>query len=288
MTIFDRVITAKALKEREDFEGGNSWYVENVIPKGTLCYMIGTEKSYKSTTMLDMALAISTGKPFLGEKTTESKVLYIQPENTAVVEHMRLKQTNRESNDNLHMLMYQFQIDNLDHMRGLYKYIRDNEIKVVVLDNLKDLLSTPEALNDMTTANNIIKRINAMKMDFGDVTFIITHHTSKQRLEQSLTEKDFRVLPSMGLGSSAWSASYEVCLTLSPKRGKKDQYSYLSVFARNFMYRKAIAVGYVGNQFTYILPDYPKPHEIAKEEEKTGETFLEVAKEEGKLIETDD
>ena len=93
MSVFDNVITARELEEREDFDGSNSWYVENVIPKGTLCYLIGTEKSYKSTTVLDMALAIADGKDFIGEKTTKAKVLYIQPENTAIIEHMRLKQT---------------------------------------------------------------------------------------------------------------------------------------------------------------------------------------------------
>lgn len=281
MSIFDNVTTARELEEREDFDGSNSWYVENVIPKGTLCYLIGTEKSYKSTTVLDMALAIADGKEFIGEKTTKAKVLYIQPENTAIIEHMRLKQTNRKTNDNLHMIMYQFQIDNLDNMRELYKYIRDNDIKVVILDNLKDLLSSQDALNDMTAANAIIKRINRMKMEFQDVTFIITHHTSKQRLEQSLTEKDFRVLPSMGLGSSAWSASYEVCLTLSPKKGKNGQYSYLSVYARNFVYKKAVAMGYVGDQFTYIIDDEEKakkPKPITDEEDKTGVEFIELSR----------
>lgn len=288
--IFDRATTAKVLKERQDFAGGESWYVDNMIPKGALCYMIGTEKSFKSTTMLDLALAISSGTNFMGEETHKAPVLYIQPENTAVIEHMRLKQTSKESTDNLHMLMYQFQLDDNGHLNSLYAYIRDNDIKVVVLDNLKDLLSTPEALNDMTTANAIIKKINRMKMDFGDVTFIITHHTSKQRLEQSLTEKDFRVLPSMGLGSSAWSASYEVCLTLSPKKGKTSQYSYLNVYARNFMYNKAIAVGYIGEEFVHWSTDgqMNKPPEMVKEESRTGEQFIEILKEEGKVTEIND
>lgn len=295
--LMKRVTTAKALKERKDFESGAAWYVENIIPKGTLCYLIGTEKSYKSTTMLDMALAISSGQQFLQEKTTQAKVLYIQPENTAVVEHMRLKQTARESTDNLHMLMYQFRIDDIEHMRFLYRYIKENDIKVIVLDNLKDLISTPEALNDMTTANRIIQQINKLKMLFEDVTFIITHHTSKARLEQSLTEKDFRVLPSMGLGSSAWSASYEVCITLSPKRGKNSQFSYLSVFARNFMYNKPIAVGYVADQFTYILQgenedgekevkryaSEPKP----KEPDGVSQEFLDELVKSGKVKEVD-
>lgn len=281
--LFERIVTAKSLKEREDFNGQEAWYVENVIPKGTLCYMIGTEKSFKSTTMLDLALAISSGSTFIGEVTNQAKVLYIQPENTAIVEHMRLKQTSRESTDNLHMLMYQFQLDNVNHMRDLYRYIRDNEIKVVILDNLKDLLSSQDALNDMTTANAIIKKINRMKTDFQDVTFIITHHTSKQRLEQSLSEKDFYVLPSMGLGSSAWSASYEVCLTLSPKRGHDSQYSVLTVFARNFTYKKRVYMGYVADQFTYILPNSGEKKEVSAEEAKQ---FLEDLDNQGKLTKT--
>lgn len=282
-SIFNRVTTAKQLKEREEFGGAQAWYVENVIPKGTLCYMIGTEKSFKSTTMLDMALAISSGAEFLGEHTEQAKVLYVQPENTAIVEHMRLCQSQRESTDNLHMLMYQFQIDDTEHLRGLYRYIREHEIKVVILDNLKDLLSSQEALNDMTTANDIIKKINRMKMDFEDVTFIITHHTSKARLEQSLTDKDFYVLPSMGLGSSAWSASYEVCLTLSPKKGKDNNYSVLNVFARNFQYKRRIYAGYVGDTFTYIYPD-----ENGNKTVEEAKDFLDNLKLAGKVTEIND
>lgn len=283
--IFDRITTAKELKGRDDFADGASWYVENIIPRGTLCYMIGTEKSYKSTTMLDMALAISSGDKFMNEQTHEAEVLYIQPENTSIVEHMRLKQANKESTDKLHMLMYQFQIDDNNHLNSLYMYIKEHNIKVVILDNLKDLLSTPEALNDMTTANAIIKKINKMKMDFQDVTFIITHHTSKARLEQSLSEKDFRVIPSMGLGSSAWSASYEVCMTLSPKKGKSGQYSYLSVYARNFVYNKPVAVGYVGDTFTYITsPEEKKAHREEVEENE----LIKALKEQGKVTEVND
>lgn len=299
MNIFDRVTTAKALKEREDFGGSQAWYVENVIPKGTLCYMIGTEKSFKSTTMLDLALSISSGSDWLGEHTEQAKVLYIQPENTAIVEHMRLNHSQRESTDNLHMLMYQFQIDDTDQLRGLYRYIREHDIKVVILDNLKDLLSSQDALNDMTTANDIIKKINKMKMDFQDVTFIITHHTSKARLEQSYTDKDFTVLPSMGLGSSAWSASYEVCLTLSPKKGKQGNYSVLTVFARNFQYKKRVCVGYVADTFTYIFPDEIErkknnPKQINDLEEETGDiqeetkALVTALKQENKITITED
>lgn len=62
--LFERVITAKELQEKEDFKGGNEWLIEHLIPRGQAGLTIAPQKSFKSSTTLQMALSVAKGVPF--------------------------------------------------------------------------------------------------------------------------------------------------------------------------------------------------------------------------------
>lgn len=296
--LFKRVITAKELQEKEDFKGGNEWLIEHLIPRGQAGLTIAPQKSFKSSTTLQMALSVAKGVPFGYFKTKKANVLIIDNEDTDFVLHQRLKAYN-DVPDNLHFITGGiFKLDNTNHMNGLYKFIKDNNIKFVILDNLKDMLTDRNTLNDMSSMNDVLNNITRLKLLLNDVTFLLIAHARKDTNNQSLEEKSFRVRSTHALGSSAIGAWFEFCLCLSPKMGKNSKYSILTVEARNYAYDKEVCLGYVGEQFQIIDPTGNKPKEILEEEQKEGEEYeetkneaeslLTVLKQNGKLKEIND
>lgn len=300
--IFERAVSANYLRTQEKFSEANSWLVENILPVGQAGLVVAPSKSFKSSMTLNMAIAVSQGKEFAGLKTKKGNVLIIDQEDTDYVLHQRLNgYDDDEQLEGLHFLTGgMFRLDNDNHMNRLYTFIKENDIKLVILDNLKDLLSNEDTLNDMSRMNNVLNKITRLKLMLNDVTFILIAHARKSVADDSLDNKEFRVRSTHALGSSAIGSWFEFCLTMSPKLGKHSRYSIMSVEARNFAFNKELYFGYVADKFLMIDPTNKAPEpdsemveeakketpkEITKDDAKT---FLELAKDEGKVNEIDD
>lgn len=299
MNLFEKVITAVELKTEDRFSEENSWLVENIVPVGQAGLVVAPSKSFKSSVTLNMAIAVAQGKEFAGLKTKQSNVLIIANEDTPHVLHQRLNGYD-DMVDGLNFLTGGlFRLDNSDHMNSLYAYILQNDIKLVVFDNLKDMLSTPDTLNDMSKMNDVLNNITKLKLIFEDVTFMLVAHARKSVADDSLDNKEFRVRSTHALGSSALGAWFEFCLDLSPKIGKHSKYSILSVEGRNFAFDRELYFGYIADKFLMIDPSKKEPEpdtelvEEVKQEtpiettKESAQAFLDLAKEQGKVIEND-
>lgn len=300
--VFERVITATDLKTQDKFSEENSWLVENIVPVGQAGLVVAPSKSFKSSVTLNMAISIVQGKEFAGLKTKKGNVLIIANEDTPFVLHQRLNGYEDEM-DGLNFLTGGvFKLDRADHMNSLYAYILQNDIKLVIFDNLKDMLSSPDTLNDMTRMNDVLYNITKLKLIFEDVTFMLIAHARKSVADDSLDNKEFRVRSTHALGSSALGAWFEFCLDLSPKLGKHSRYSILSVEARNFAFDKELYFGYVADKFLMLDPSKDKKEkepdselveEVKKETpeevtEDSAKAFMDVLKDNGKLDEIED
>lgn len=298
--VFSRIISATELKTNDRFSEGNSWLVEGIVPVGQAGLVVAPSKSFKSSVTLNMAIAIARGEEFAGCKTKKGNVLIIANEDTPHVLHQRLNGYDEEMEGLYFLTGGLFKLDNDNHMNSLYRYIKQNDIKLVIFDNLKDMLSTPDTLNDMTRMNDVLKRITDLKLIFEDVTFMLIAHARKSVADESMDNKDFRVRSTHALGSSALGAWFEFCLDLSPKIGKHSKYSILSVEARNFAFDKELYFGYVADKFLMIDPTKKEPEpdtelvEKVKEEtpvettEEDAIAFLDLAKDKGVVNEIDD
>lgn len=285
MTIFNKVMSSKEIVENEEFEQ-TQWLVDDLIPRGQAGLIVAPPKAMKSSLSMDIAQAVSNGSKVMEHQARQANVLIIQNENNVLTERQRLLQGDREVNDNLFFLHGGvFKLDNVDHMRDLTNYIREKEIKLVIIDPLKDCLSSDEILNNMQEMNRVLMRITQMKLFLEDVSFILVAHAVKSTTERSITEKDFRVIPENALGSTAIPSWYEFCFTMSPKRGKSGMYSIIRLSARNFAYNKEIACGYIGDKFSYILPESEKKDH---REEVEANELIKALKEEGKVTEVND
>lgn len=299
MNLFEKVITAVELKTEDRFSEENSWLVENIVPVEQAGLVVAPSKSFKSSVTLNMAIAVAQGKEFAGLKTKKSNVLIIANEDTPHVLHQRLNSYD-DMVDGLNFLTGGlFRLDNSDHMNSLYAYILQNNIKLVVFDNLKDMLSTPDTLNDMSKMNDVLNNITKLKLIFEDVTFMLVAHARKSVADDSLDNKEFRVRSTHALGSSALGAWFEFCLDLSPKIGKHSKYSILSVEGRNFAFDRELYFGYMADKFLMIDPTKKEPEPDTELVEKvkaetplettkeSAQAFLDLAKEQGKVTENE-
>lgn len=72
-----------------------AWLVRNIWAKGSVGFIAGQPKSYKSYIALDMALSVATGTPFLNDQqfsTVPGKVLYLQEEDSLPIVLHRAEQ----------------------------------------------------------------------------------------------------------------------------------------------------------------------------------------------------
>lgn len=57
-----------------------TWLVKDIFPRDTVGLIVGESQAGKSFLAIDLAVAISEGRPFLGHETTQGGVLYIATE----------------------------------------------------------------------------------------------------------------------------------------------------------------------------------------------------------------
>jgi len=280
LTIFNNVQTARHLQNREDLKHlEDDWLIDGLVPASQAGILVAPMKSYKSSMAMQIALDVSQGLPFFGFKTKQSKTLYIDNEDTDRELNKRLRHKEKAPDD-LHFLTGgQFLLDNVEHMRELSVYIKANDIKFVVFDNLMTMLRNRDVIYS-ADFQPMLKRITQMKLFFQDVTFLLIAHANKSTYASSMNEQSYIVNPADALGGSELTAWAEYMLMLSPKQGKHSKYSKLTVEARGYTFDDDLNFSYVDDVFTCVNKTKKDlPHEINKETEQTGEHFLESIKE---------
>lgn len=285
-TLFDKVQTARHLQTREDLSHiEDDWIIDGLIPTAQAGVLIAPMKSMKSSVTMQMAEDVSRGRDFFGLKTKKVKTLILDNEDTDRELNKRLRNKGEASEDLYFLTGGEFKLDNHYHMQLLSKFIKDNEIKFVIFDNLMTMFPKSKLYTDDFGA--MLDKITAMKLFFQDVTFIMVAHANKAVYAQSMREKNFEVNPAEALGGSELTAWAEFMLVLSPKQGKHHKYSKLSVEARGYSFEESMNFAYVNDIFVCKRDDDKRdlPPEMVQEEAKTGEQFMEILKEEGKVTE---
>ena len=296
MNLFDKVQTARHLQTREDLSHiEDDWIIEGLIPTAQAGVLIAPMKSMKSSVTMQMAEDVSTGNHFFGLKTKQVKTLILDNEDTDRELNKRLR-NKREASDDLYFLTGgEFKLDNHYHMQLLSKFIKDNNIKFVIFDNLMTMFPKSKLYTDEFGA--MLDKITTMKLFFQDVTFIIVAHANKAVYAQSMREKSFEVNPAEALGGSELTAWAEFMLILSPKQGNHHKYSKLTVEARGYQFEDDLNFAYVDSVFTCVNKSKKEPDSELVEEVKkqtplevtkeSAQAFLDLVKEQGKVIEND-
>ena len=158
------------------------WLAYPVVPKGRLISLYGPAKVGKSLFVLELAASVATGRDFLGQPTTKSRVLYIDRENDPYRDVLeRLKQmgfTAEELDGNLFYLSYP-SIDDFDTQSGaktILNWVDNHEIDFVVVDTISRFIHGKENEND--TWREVYK-LTGQELKKRGTTFLRIDHSGK-------------------------------------------------------------------------------------------------------------
>lgn len=160
------------------------WLVEGVLPdKGMIC-LSGMPSSYKSWFGFYLALCVMKGKTILEEplqgrpgwKTDKGAVLFIDKENIEkqIQERMKMLGAGAEMK-NCYFAQGNFSTENLHSVAEIVKFVKENKIRLVVIDSLIRIHSRNE--NDAVEMNKVFERLAEIQHAGAAVLYL--HHLRK-------------------------------------------------------------------------------------------------------------
>jgi archaellum biogenesis ATPase FlaH len=190
------------------------------LPVGGQCLLVGEDGIGKTFLAMQLIEALVTGSDFLGYPAQESRVALVEVD---MGDRLTLERVQEMKLDQSNFLVSVGALDKsitqTGHTEDWVSEINDFKPEVIVFDSLRELHTLDENSSDTPP-----KVYMACRKLFGeDKTFIFVHHTRKASREQNGLNthagQDYR-------GSSAWRASVDVEIMLSPIRAGQVQISF--------------------------------------------------------------
>jgi RecA-family ATPase len=189
--------------------GGNgvSWLVSDWLPDASITFLISPPESYKTWILLDLAVSVSAGVPFLGSYPVNSTgpTLIIQQEDShsgltdrlALIVEQKLGLNAKIEGDNwqvpsmpdLPIYIHpsrMLRFDNKKVIEELEKQIETIKPKVIMIDPLYSTTSSTD--NYMSDLANQMMVLKAWRDKYG-CSFVIAHH-SKKNLDPDSTARE--------------------------------------------------------------------------------------------------
>lgn len=191
-----------------------TFLVDGILALGHLLFLAGRPKSGKSWLVLQLAMAIDRGLPFLGRTTRPGRVLYIALEDGARRVYQRSKTLKWQPKQ----AAVTFQIANFDidglpgpgleqiEMAALDGY------DLIIVDTLIASLSGNVRENDNGQMGAIVNRLAKIAHDT-NTAVVVVHHTRK-----GAADDIFDLLR----GAGALRGGYDVGLLLERKQGERE------------------------------------------------------------------
>ncbi len=212
-------ITADQLLGQKLSEPG--WAVPGFVPQG-FSILGGKMKQGKSWMALSLALAVASGKPFLGQAPTcKGPVLYLALEDSMVRLQQRLKTLLGDDAPppDLHLQNLWATADN-GGLERLERWLQQNTMaRLVIIDVLQKFRASRKQSNDLYgddyAACSALKRLG----DKYGVAILVLHHLSKRDCDDP-----FEALT----GTVGISGAADGLMVLERKRGKDDAVLHLT------------------------------------------------------------
>lgn len=194
------------INDVKEGEHGEEWLIEGLWEYDSVGLIVAPPKSYKSTLITNMAVAVASGKPFDGRKVIQGGVLILQGENSLVAEKSRL--LNIAGTTDLPIYYVQSSI-NLDNIEVLKRTIIENSIKMLVIDPLYLLFGSGN-MNHQVDVTPKLRTLTELRKETG-CSIILVHHTRKTDGSSELSTSDIN-------GSGFFEGWYESLIMLQPPR----------------------------------------------------------------------
>lgn len=194
------------INDVQEGEHGEEWLIEGLWEYDSVGLIVAPPKSYKSTLITNMAVAVASGKPFDGRKVIQGGVLILQGENSLVAEKSRMM--NIAGTTDLPIYYVQSSI-NLDNIEVLKRTIIENSIKMLVIDPLYLLFGSGN-MNHQVDVTPKLRTLTELRKETG-CSIILVHHTRKTDGSSDLSTGDIN-------GSGFFEGWYESLIMLQPPR----------------------------------------------------------------------
>lgn len=203
--------TFDLLKMRDYVKGygseGASWLVQDWLPDKSITFLVSPPESYKTWILLDLAVSISTGLPFLGQakvnKTGAAMIIQQEDSHGGLTERLALIAEQKMGvTANLGKDMWQIpcipdlpiyihpsrmlRFDNEKVLKELEEQIKLIKPKVILIDPLYSTTSGVD--NYMADLANQMMILKTWRDKYG-CSFVISHH-SKKNLDPDSTARE--------------------------------------------------------------------------------------------------
>ncbi len=227
--------------------------IEDMVPKG-LTVLAGSPKSCKSWMALDMALAITEGRSFLGKATRICEVLYLALEDTEKRLHDRLT-TLEESNRRLHLATQCSKLDE-GFMTQINDFITEvPSVKLIIVDTFQKIRGNDASSSNSNQYGREYSELSKLKelADRNSIAILIIHHLRKLK-DKNDPLNDI-------LGSAAMSGVADSILILKKERTRTNG-ELLSVGRDSPQWKMRM----IFENYRWKVMEYETEEEMAKKE----------------------
>ena len=214
------------------------WYIDGLIPRGAVVLLTAPPGLWKTWLAMHIGLVIAKGENFLGRKSSEATVYYIDKENPKSLIANRLKKLGTDENLKFWGYWSEIEPPNLDKLATYKTLAKDNTI--LTFDSLIRFHSGDE--NSSQDMSKVMGALRSLTKD--GATVIGLHHKGKS---------DFAYR-----GSSDILGAVDICYTLEKE---KENLLKLSCRAKNRLTQEFdlfIEIKETEGRLSFCLADSPK------------------------------
>ena len=211
------------------------YLVNEILPKSGLVMVGAPPKSFKSWFCIDAGICVASGSDFLGFKTMQTAVLYLDLESTKRRPRERIIKITSAAPNNFHIITAEQPVDKIGE--GLEEQLADQlavhpDIGLIIIDVFKCV--RPAQKRGVNDYDRDYADLGSLKKfaDSNGVCILVVHHTRKMKDP----DDPFNELA----GSTAVFGALDAALVISKKR-REDKEAVLHITGRD-MDSKALSV----------------------------------------------
>lgn len=258
------------------------YLVDQLIPRGTLCSLVGESDTGKSSLLRQLALSVAYGdETFIGFKLNDKcrNVVYVSTEDGEMGTSVWLNKHLGEDiidNEVLSKLKFLFITENL--YENIRKVICENCVDLLIIDSYADIFEG--SMNDANIVRSFLTKYNDLANQYG-ITIIFLHHTKKSSEGMKPNKNNI-------LGSQGFEAKMRSVMMLT-KDDNDSSLRHLCVVKNNYMPEKDKNRSYVirfndhlafeatGDRVDFDDLDKPEYLGKAKELLADGKSYREIS-----------
>ena len=212
--------------------------VDKLIPKGTLCALVGESDTGKSSLLRQLALSLVYGdSDFLGFKLKEScrNVVYVSTEDGEMATSVWLNKYFGEEiakDDRLSKLKYVYNTEGI--IKNLREVVSTNCVDLIIIDSYADLFTG--SMNNSNEVRCFLNMYNNIANEFG-VTVVFLHHTKKASAGMVPNKNSI-------LGSQGFEAKMRSVLMLT-QDDSDESLRHLCIVKNNYLPESEKSMSYV-------------------------------------------